>query len=52
VVDTFDPTTTVVCPSASLLAVFDDLGGGEVEVVGESRPLAVVQSWVKRAQSG
>lgn len=52
VLDTLDPTTTVLCPSASLLAVFDDVVGGEVEVVGESRPLAVVQSWVKRAQSG
>ena len=39
-------------PTDHLLAVFDDAGGDEVEVVGESRPLAVVQSWVKRAQSG
>jgi hypothetical protein len=48
----FHPTTTIVCPSASLLAVFADAGGGEAAVEGESRPLAVVQSWVKRAHSG
>ena len=46
------PTTTIVCSSASLLAVFDDAGGPETSVQGDSRPLAVVQSWVKRAQSG
>jgi len=43
--------TTIVCPSTSLLAVFDGAGGPETSVEGDGRPLAVVQSWVKRAQS-
>jgi hypothetical protein len=50
--DDLAPRTTIVCPSSSLLAAFDLADGAEVSVEGDARPLAVVQSWVKRAQCG
>ncbi len=46
------PATTIVCPGASLLDVFDTASGPHLVIEGEGRPLAVLQSWVKRAQSG
>jgi hypothetical protein len=79
------PTTTVIGPATSLLAVFGAIGGAEAPILGaggggdapvfasvgggdspvfgavggaeaviqgDGRPLALVQSWVKRAQSG
>jgi hypothetical protein len=32
--------------------VFDDAAGPDTMIEGDSRPLVVLQSWVKRAQSG
>ena len=46
------PVTTVVCPADALLAVLNGASAPDVEVRGDQRPLALLQSWVKRAQSG
>jgi len=46
------PVTTIVCPADVLLAVLYGESPPEVEVRGDARPLALLQSWVKRAQSG
>jgi hypothetical protein len=46
------PVTTVVCPADVLLAVLYGASAPDVEVRGDQRPLALLQSWVKRAQSG
>jgi hypothetical protein len=45
-------TTTIVCPSGSLLAVFDPSTGLDATIEGDGRPLVMLQSWIKRAQSG
>jgi hypothetical protein len=44
--------TTVVCPPDSLLPLLDGTPATETVIRGDPRPLALLQSWVKRAQSG
>jgi hypothetical protein len=45
-------STTIVCPGGALLGVLAGTGPADLTVEGDARPLAVVQSWLKRAQSG
>jgi hypothetical protein len=46
------PAATVVCVGDRLLAVLAGAHGGAVEVRGETRPLALLQLWIERAQCG
>jgi len=44
--------TSVVCPAEALLAVLAGGSSDDVTIRGEERPLALLQDWLKRAQSG
>ena len=46
------PQTRIVCADERLLQVLAGEHGGAVEVRGETRPLALLQRWIERAQSG
>lgn len=46
------PVTTIVCPADRLLAVLYGASELDAELSGDERTLALLQSWVKRAQSG
>ncbi|MEA2160897.1 MAG: hypothetical protein QOD66_3277 [Solirubrobacteraceae bacterium] len=46
------PATRIVCAGERLLPVLAGQHGGAVEVRGETRPLALLQQWIERAQSG
>jgi hypothetical protein len=46
------PAATIVCPGRALLAVLDPASGAEATIEGDGRPLVVIQTWIKRAQSG
>jgi hypothetical protein len=46
------PDTVVVCAAAALLPLLDGANPPDVAVEGDATALAVVQRWVKRAQSG
>jgi hypothetical protein len=46
------PETRIVCADDRLLQVLAGEHGGAVEVRGETRPLALLQRWIERAQSG
>jgi hypothetical protein len=45
-------TTTLVCPAGLLLAALEGAAGADAVIEGDARPLALLQSWCKRAQSG
>ncbi len=45
-------TTTIVCPTDSLLLVLNGRRPDELEIRGEERPLALLLEWAQRAQSG
>jgi hypothetical protein len=44
--------STISCPEKSLLAVLDGADAEDAVVRGDEHPPALLQSWVKRAQSG
>ena len=44
--------TRIVCQPDLLLALLDGQSVSDAEVGPDTRPLTILQSWVKRAQSG
>jgi hypothetical protein len=45
-------SATIICPADSLLPVLGGASAADLTVRGEERPLTLVQTWCKRAQSG